>query len=301
VRILLLGSTGQLGWELRRSLAPLGPLVALGRGGTGGLSGDVTCAAAMESTIARVEPDVIVNASAFTDVDAAEGDPAGARRVNAEGPSLLAAAAKRRGAWLVHYSTDYVFSGAGDKPWRETDVPEPVNVYGQTKLEGEREIRRTLEQHLILRTGWLFGRRGKNFAQNVLRRVLAGESLSVVDDQYGAPTAAELVADVTAHALRAALADPAKAGLYHVAAAGETSRFEYAAFLAEQVRARQEANAVAASAILQPISSRYWKTSARRPRNCRLDTCSFQQTFGLELPPWQQGVSRFVDEIVVTR
>jgi len=223
MKILLLGKNGQVGWELQRSLAPLGQLVALDREGKNGLCGDLTDLKRLHLTIEKVRPDVIVNAAAYTAVDRAESEAAKALRINHAAPKFLAEAMQRLNGWLVHYSTDYVFDGSGEKPWRENDATGPLSIYGKSKLLGEQAIQATGCKHLIFRTSWVYGAHGNNFAKTMLR--LAGERdhLKVIDDQIGAPTGADLLADITAHALHRAVSVPDLAGLYHLTSAGETS------------------------------------------------------------------------------
>jgi len=299
MRILLLGRDGQLGWELQRSLAPLGELIALGRNRANNpqnLCGDLSDLTGLSDTVNRLQPAVIVNAAAYTAVDRAESDIALAQVVNGEAPAVLARAAECCQAWLLHYSTDYVFDGSGTRAWREDDLCAPLSVYGQTKLDGENAVRQ-LAQHLILRTSWVYAARGGNFAKTMLR--LAGErdSLRVIDDQHGAPTSAELLADVSAHAIRAAIKSPAVAGLYHCTAAGETSWCGYARFVLEQAHQRGQNLRVKASEVC-PIPTSEYPTPARRPLNSRIDCTRLQTTFGLTLPPWQQGVARMIQEII---
>jgi dTDP-4-dehydrorhamnose reductase len=207
----------------------------------------------------------------------------------------LAHAAAAGDAWLVHYSTDYVFDGSGSAPWGEQDRPAPLGVYGRSKLEGEELIRASGCRHLVLRTSWVYSARGANFARTMLRLARQRDALRVVDDQVGAPTGAELLADITAHACRRALSDPSIAGTYHVAAAGETSWFDYACHLIDAARRRGAAIRVADAAI-EPIASAAYPQVARRPLNSRLDTRRLRTVFGVSLPPWQAGVDRVVAE-----
>lgn len=294
MKILLFGKGGQVGWELQRSLAPLGELVALDFDSTD-FCGDFTRPEALAETVRSVRPDVIVNAAAHTAVDKAESEPELARTINATAPGVLAREATTLGAWLVHYSTDYVFDGSGSQPWKETDTPAPLNVYGHTKLEGERLIAQHCAQHLILRTSWVYAARGGNFAKTMLRLARERDRLTVINDQFGAPTGAELLADVTAHALRHLLQRPTDAGLYHLAASGETTWHGYA----QEVLAIARAAGVALKAeTADAVPTSAFVTPARRPHNSRLSTQKIQQTFGLKLPPWQQGVTRMLAEVI---
>jgi dTDP-4-dehydrorhamnose reductase len=298
MKILLFGKNGQLGWELQRSLAPLGDLVALCRNSTD-YCGDFSRPDDIARTVELVAPDVIVNAAAYTAVDKAEAEPDIAHTVNAQVPGLLARLAHDRKAWLVHYSTDYVFNGSGDTPWRENSPVAPINVYGRSKLEGEAVIQQSGCQHLIFRTSWVYAARGGNFAKTMLRLGKERDTLTVINDQFGAPTGADLLADVTAHALRSAMLDPQLAGLYHLAAGGETSWHGYASFVLEQARAAGVEIKTAANAIL-PVDSSGFPTAAQRPLNSRLDTRKLQEAFGLRLPDWQVGVARLLTEILDT-
>ncbi|MBU0587263.1 MAG: dTDP-4-dehydrorhamnose reductase [Gammaproteobacteria bacterium] len=299
MKILLFGKGGQLGWELQRSLAPLGELVALDFDSEEHC-GDFTNPAGLAATVRDVRPDVIVNAAAHTAVDKAESEPDLARTINATAPGILAHAALQLGAWLVHYSTDYVFDGSGSRPWVEEDVPAPLSVYGKTKLEGEQAIQSSGCQHLIFRTSWVYAARGGNFAKTMLRLAKERDRLTVIDDQIGAPTGAELLSDVTAHALRAVAGlerRPELAGLYHVAAGGETSWHGYARSLLETA---QKAGVLFKTTPdqVEPIPSSSFPTPAQRPLNSRLATHKLQNAFGLHLPPWQAGVTRMLSEIL---
>lgn len=299
MKILLLGKGGQVGWELQRSLAPLGDVVALDARSEA-LCGDLTRLEALAATVAQVRPDVIVNAAAYTAVDRAESEPERARTVNALAPGVLAREAARHGAWLVHYSTDYVFDGSGQQPWRESDPTGPLNVYGRTKLEGESLIADSGAHHLILRTSWVHSARGGNFVRTMLRLAQEREQLTVVDDQTGAPTGADLLADVTAHLIaRVGQSDTAGglSGTYHVAAAGEASWNSYAKHILSSVKRSFPAIKIAAKDVLA-VPSSHFPTPARRPLNSRLDTARLCETFGLRLPPWQQGVDRLLAEIL---
>jgi len=296
VKILLLGKNGQVGWELQRSLAPLGDVVALDRHGSGEWCGDLGDTAGIADTVMRLKPDVIVNAAAYTAVDKAESENEAAQTANVEGPRALAQAAAQTGSLLVHYSTDYVFDGSGDRPWRETDAPAPLSVYGRTKLEGERAIEASGCRHLIFRTSWVYAARGGNFAKTMLRLARERDSLSVIDDQIGAPTGADMIADVTAQAIvRGNTRDAI--GVYHLAAGGETSWHAYAQFVLE-FAAEAGVELKVRAADIQAIPSTAYKVAAQRPLNSRLDTSKLRQIFGLALPPWQQGVARMLTEIL---
>jgi dTDP-4-dehydrorhamnose reductase len=297
VKILLFGRNGQVGWELQRSLAPLGEVIALDSKGEGGLAGAFTDLEGLARTVTRVRPDAIVNAAAYTAVDQAESEPELAHTVNAAAPGVLAQAAREVGAALVHYSTDYVFDGSGERPWREDDATAPLSVYGRTKLEGEQRIAQALPRHLVFRTSWVYAARGGNFARTMLRLARERSELAVIDDQHGAPTGADLLADVTAHSLRALLADAGKAGTYHLAAAVETTWNGYARFvLGRALQAGQELKAGPEQVRRVPTSA--FPTPARRPHNSRLDTARVRTAFGLALPPWEQGVARMLQEIL---
>ena len=297
MKILLLGKNGQLGWELQRSLAPLGELVALDRQGAPGLCGDLGEPDGLAATVRALRPDVIVNAAAYTAVDRAESEPDLARRINAHAPAALAREAAACGALLLHYSTDYVFHGHGQRPWAEDDPTGPLNVYGQTKLAGEQAIVQAGCRHLILRTSWIHAARGGNFARTMLRLARQQPRLTVIDDQWGAPTGAELIADVSAHAIVQLRARPDKAGIYHLAAAGETNWFSYAKHVLAQAQSAQAAIEYAVKDIL-PIPSSAYPVAATRPHNSRLDTRKLRTAFDLHLPPWQAGVDRMLAEIL---
>lgn len=295
MKILLLGKNGQVGWELQRSLAPLGELVALDRQGAPGLVGDVSDLEGLAATVRALRPQLIVNAAAHTAVDKAESEPDLARRLNAEAPAVLAREAAACGALLVHYSTDYVFDGSGERPWREDDATGPLGVYGRTKLEGEQAIAASGCRHLILRTSWVYAARGGNFAKTMLRLARERERLTVIDDQWGAPTGAELIADVTAQAAARLRQAPGKAGLYHLAAAGATTWFEYAKYVLAEAQRAQPAIEMKVTEVT-PIATRDYPTPARRPHNSRLDCTRLQAAFDLRLPPWQDGVRRMLAE-----
>ena len=299
MKILLLGKGGQVGWELQRSLAPLGELVALDFDSTD-YCADFTNLAGLAQTVRAIKPDVIVNSGAHTAVDKAESEPDLVRTINALAPGALANVAADIGAWLVHYSTDYVFDGSGSAPWVETDAPAPLSVYGRTKLEGEQLIQASGCKHLIFRTSWVYAARGGNFAKTMLKLAQERETLKVINDQTGAPTSAELLADVTAHALRQVRSPSAQAaadlsGLYHVVASGHTTWFDYAKEVVSHVRKAYPAIKIIAN-VIDPVPTSAFQTAAKRPLNSRLDTSKFQNTFKLTLPHWKQGVTRMLTE-----
>lgn len=297
MKILLLGKNGQVGWELQRSLLPLGELVMLDRHGTDGLCGDLSQPDALARTVQALRPAVIVNAAAHTAVDKAESEPEQATLLNAMAPGMLAREAARLGALLVHYSTDYVFDGSGHEARDEEAPTGPLSVYGRTKLEGEQQIRASGCRHLIFRTSWVYGARGGNFAKTMLR--LAGERdrLTVIGDQIGAPTGADLIADVTAQALRETVRRDDVLGTYHLVAAGETSWHGYACHVIEWARSRGRDIRVAPQAI-EKIPTSAFPTPAARPRNSRLSTRKLESTFGLTMPGWQIGVERMLAELM---
>lgn len=295
MKILLFGKGGQVGWELQRSLAPLGELVALEFDSTD-YCGDFTNLTGLAETVRQVKPDVIVNAAAHTAVDKAESEPELVRTINALAPGILADEAEKLGAWLIHYSTDYVFDGSGTTPWKETDGTGPLGVYGRTKRDGELAVARCT-RHLVFRTSWVFAARGANFIKTMLRLAKERHELKVIADQIGAPTGAELLADVTAHAIRTVQARPDLAGLYHLAAAGETSWHGYAQFVIERALALGE-TLTAGPADILPITTAEYPTPAKRPANSRLDTTKLKTAFGLRLPDWRIAVSRTLDEVL---
>jgi dTDP-4-dehydrorhamnose reductase len=283
---------------LQRSLAPLGELLALDRHSTD-FCGDLNQPERLAQTVRDWRPDVIVNAAAHTAVDKAESEPELARCLNATAPAALAQAAADTGAWLVHYSTDYVFNGQGEQAWQEGDATGPLSVYGQTKREGEHHIADSGCKHLIFRTSWVYAARGGNFAKTMLRLAGERERLTVIDDQHGAPTGADLIADVTAHAIRQVMANPSQAwaGIYHLVALGETSWHGYASHVIAQARHLQPERGLKVTDIA-PVPTSAFPTPAQRPLNSRLDTHKLQLAFGLVLPPWQQGVNRMLAEIL---
>ncbi|CDF86809.1 dTDP-4-dehydrorhamnose reductase [Pseudomonas knackmussii B13] len=292
--ILLLGAEGQVGWELQRALAPLAELTICNRA-----SGDLENLDALRALVREHRPDIIVNAAAYTAVDRAESDEQCARRINAEAVAVLAEEAKALNAWLVHYSTDYVFDGSGERAFREEDVTGPLSVYGQTKREGEEAILRSGCLHLIFRTSWVFAARGANFAKTMLRLASERDELRVIADQFGAPTSAELIADTTAQILGQVLCGQVTgnaSGLYHLVAAGEASWHDYASFVIEEAL-RLGMTLKCPSDRVHPITTADYPLPARRPANSRLDTTKLRCTFGLTLPHWQFHVRRLLAEL----
>jgi dTDP-4-dehydrorhamnose reductase len=298
MKILLLGKNGQVGWELQRSLAPLGEVVALDFDSPGLLTADFSRPESLAATVRSVAPQIIVNAAAHTAVDKAESEPDLARAINAAAPGVLAREAAACGAWLMHYSTDYVFDGSGSTPWVEDSTTGPLSVYGQTKLEGEQAIRASGCRHLIFRTSWVYAARGGNFAKTMLKLAKERDRLTVIDDQIGAPTGADLLADLTAHALRTAMVQPQVGGTYHAVSQGQTSWHGYACHVIAFARASGQPVKVAMNAI-EPVSTSAFHTPARRPGNSRLDTRKLRETFALTLPPWHSGVDRMLAEVLI--
>jgi len=295
MRIVLFGKNGQLGWELQRSLAPLGEVIAMG-------THDQPCAnftlpSDVATTTRKLAPDVIVNAAAYTAVDKAESNLRDAALVNSTTPGMLAQVAQDLDALFVHYSTDYVFDGSGSKPWKEDAPTNPLNAYGRTKLAGENQIRLSGCKHLIFRTSWVYGMRGSNFAKTMLQLAQTRDTLKVINDQIGAPTGAELLADITAHALLATMAQPELVGIYHVSSNGETSWHGYARYVLTVARKAGLPVTVDDSNLLA-IPSSDFPTPARRPLNSRLDTNKLCTAFGLHLPDWHIGMDRMLAELL---
>lgn len=291
MKVLLLGKSGQLGTALQRSLPALGAITALNLNSTN-YCGNLAHPALRQS-VQQIQPNIIVNAAAYTAVNNAEDERDLVHQANAVAPGVLAEEAARLDAWLVHYSTDYVFNGQGARPWTEADPCSPLNVYGRTKLEGDQAILASGCKHLILRTSWVYGLHGNNFAKTILEKAQTQDSLKVVNDQFGAPTSAELLASLTTQALLLAMKNPKLGGLYHVAAQGEASWYTYAHFLLKQAL-REGLTLRVKPKDLIPVSSAQWSAPAARPGNSRLNTTKFCETFGLTLPHWQEGVTHFV-------
>jgi dTDP-4-dehydrorhamnose reductase len=294
VKILITGKNGQVGFELQRALAPLGEIVAVDQAEC-----DFTQPEALRELVRRVAPDVIVNPAAYTAVDKAESDQAKAIAVNAQAPRVLGEEAARLGALVVHYSTDYVFNGRKDGPYCEEDVPDPQSAYGRTKHEGELALAQANPRHLILRTSWVVGAHGGNFAKTMLRLASERERLSVVADQFGAPTSAALLADLTALVVRQYHRESAQSfpyGTYHVAASGETNWCDYARFVISEAIAAGKSLKTNPETVV-PLTTAEYPTPAKRPANSRLNTARFRQTFEVRLPHWQEGVRHVLQQI----
>jgi len=282
-RILIIGSNGQVGWELRRALAPAAAITAVDYPDI-----DLTRKESIRETVRRAEPTVIINAAAYTAVDRAETDTATAMQVNAEAPGLLAEEARAAGAWMIHYSTDYVFDGASGKPYVETDAPNPLSAYGRSKLEGDLAVIGAGGLHLIFRLCWVYGRRGANFLLTMQRLAREREQLRVVSDQFGCPTWSRLIAEATGHALRHALASPrpgSLAGVYHLASSTHTSWHGFADAIINRMPADQRR-----CRVVEPIPSSEYPLPARRPAWSVLDCGKLHRTFGLRLPAWSEGL-----------
>jgi dTDP-4-dehydrorhamnose reductase len=294
--ILLLGKNGQVGWELQRSLAALGNVVSLDRQ-SNDFCGDLSNPSGIVDTVRRLRPAVIVNAAAYTAVDKAEADTENAYAINADAVAALAQVAHENNALLIHYSTDYVFNGGGSTPWKETDATGPLNIYGKSKLAGEQAIVASGCNHLIFRTSWVYAARGNNFIKTMLRLAQERDQLSVVDDQSGAPTGADLIADVSAHCIRIVQQQLALGGIYHLAAAGNVTWHGYASAVIEHAR-NTGVDMLTSPQNILPVASDYFKTAATRPLNSRLDTTKLKTAFSLHLPEWQFGVNRMLTEYI---
>jgi dTDP-4-dehydrorhamnose reductase len=286
--ILLFGKDGQVGFELQRALAPLGALAAFSR-----QEADLADPEGVARLIGERRPEIVVNAAAYTAVDKAEEDEAAARTVNRDAVAAMAEACRATGTLLVHYSTDYVFDGTKDGRYTEDDATNPLGVYGRTKLEGEEAVRASGADHLIFRASWVYGRRGRNFAATMLRLAREREELRVVADQIGAPTSAELIADVTALCL--ARRGAGTGGTYHLAAGGETSWHGYARHVLATARDRGAGLKAGPDAVL-PIATAEFPTPARRPANSRLDTGRLERDFSLAMPDWRHHLDRVLGE-----
>jgi dTDP-4-dehydrorhamnose reductase len=295
MNILLTGKNGQVGFELQRALAPLGQVHAVDSGDC-----DLADVQALRALIRRLRPDLIVNPAAYTAVDKAEQDASMATAVNAVAPGVMGEEASAIGASVIHYSTDYVFDGSKASPYNEHDPTQPLGAYGRSKRDGELALMQSTPRHLVLRTSWVVGAHGLNFAKTMLRLAAERTELRVVNDQVGAPTSAALIADLTAHLVRRLQSEEPEAfpfGLYHMTAGGETSWFDYARFVID--RAQQAGNPLKLTAKdIQAIPTAAYPTASARPLNSRLDTSHFRDTFGLQLPHWQQGLDHILQQIL---
>ena len=294
MRILLTGKGGQVGHELRHALAPIAEVIAVGTHDC-----DFTDADAIEALVSRVKPHVIINPAAYTAVDKAESEPDRAAAINATAPGVLAKQAQRLDALLIHYSTDYVFDGTQSTPYTEVDRTNPQSVYGATKLAGETAIQQQGARHLILRTSWVYGLHGQNFPKTMLRLATERETLNVVADQWGAPTSASLLANVTAQLLTQPIT-AAQSGVYHVSASGRTNWHAYACRVIERARALGWPLKVPAQAV-NAIPTSAYPTPAKRPPSGCLNTTKFQETFGIHLPAWDREVDAFVNALHAER
>ena len=292
----MLGANGQVGWELQRTLAPLGEITALGRAEL-----DLAKTDMLRESVQQHAPNVIVNAAGYTAVDKAESEPDLAMKVNSDAVSVLAQEADKSGALLVHYSTDYVFDGEKTGAYTEEDEAKPLSAYGRTKLSGERAIHASGCRHLIFRTSWVYGAHGSNFPKTIFRLAKEREELSIVDDQVGAPTSAELLANVTASCLECVAHSPPHQpfmghGIYHVSPSGYTSWHGYAAFVVETA-AELGARLKLSADKIHPISSREYAAPATRPGNSRLATDKLKAVFALDMPHWKSHLQPFIAQL----
>lgn len=292
MRILIVGGSGQVGWELQRSLAPLGKVVVAPRAAL-----DLGDVGSVARAIDWQQPDAVVNAAAYTAVDEAEAQPEQADAINHRAVDTLARLAALRNCWLVHYSSDYVFDGRGTNPFGETDPTGPLNAYGRSKLAGDEAILASGCRHLIFRTSWVHAPRGRNFVRSILKLARERDGMRIVANQHGAPTSAELIADVTAHVLAKAYKTGGNSGTYHVAAAGETSWHEIAQVVVTEAR-RLGADLKLTAEAIEPVASSEYPTAATRPLNSRLETAKLRETFEISLPDWRLGIERTVAELV---
>lgn len=298
MKILLLGKNGQVGWELDRSLQPLGQVYALDRhSNADGLCGDVANFDAMTCVFQQIRPDIVVNGAAYTAVDKAETDTVQAELINHLAVKHLAELTKQHQALLIHYSTDYVFDGTGKTAWTEDDSTGPINVYGQTKRQGELALEQSGANFINLRTSWVYGTHGNNFIKTMLKLGASRETLGIIADQIGSPTGASLIADITAQIIRQYQLNPVsiEMGHYHLAARGECSWYDYAKFIFDVAR---EMGADLMVKQVNAIGTADYPTAARRPHNSRLNTSKLQRNFSLHLPHWQQGVRQVLGELI---
>jgi dTDP-4-dehydrorhamnose reductase len=295
MRILLTGATGQVGWELARTLMPVGEVIAVDRS-----QADLSDMNSLRTIVQRLKPNVIVNPAAYTAVDKAETEQALAFLINAEAPSILAEEANKIGAFLVHYSTDYVFDGTKSTPYLEDDATNPINVYGSSKLAGEQAIQSIANEYLILRTSWVYSSRGNNFLKTILRLATEREELKIIADQIGTPTWARLIAETTSHIVRQAMTERLtsnfNSGIYHLTSSGNTSWHGLAQKIVEKVR--EQGKVILKNKVLHPIPTTEYPLPAKRPANSRLSTIKLEQQFGLVLPSWDNALTLCMQELV---
>ena len=295
MKILLTGKNGQVGFELQRALAPLGEVCS-----TGSTDCDLSDENAIRNLLRHVKPDIIVNPAAYTAVDKAENDVQMAESVNSVCPRVIGEEAARSGALVVHYSTDYVFDGLKPRPYVEDDAPNPLNVYGRSKLAGEQSLQSSGAQALILRTSWVAGSHGNNFVKTILRLASERDQITVVSDQFGSPTTASLLADTSAHLIRQYQREGPKSfphGLYHFTASGKTSWFDYARFVLHQTNALGLKTRLKPENI-KPVTSKEYPMQALRPANSCLNSSLVKKTFGFQLPDWKTGIAHLIMEIL---
>ncbi|WP_126455358.1 dTDP-4-dehydrorhamnose reductase [Sulfuriflexus mobilis] len=295
MRILLLGRNGQVGWELNRSLLPLGEVIALDR-----TQADLSRPESLRKIVCDNHPDVIVNAAAYTAVDKAEEEEDLATVINSTAPGVLAEEADKSGALLIHYSTDYIFDGTKDRPYTEDDLPNPINAYGRSKLAGEQAIQATKADHLILRTSWVYAARGRNFLRTIMRLAKEMDELTIVGDQTGSPTWARLIAETTAHCLRQSVYERRKSvfssGIYNVSSSGETSWYGFASAIVNNARDRPEEKIHVSNIV--PIQTRDYPTPAKRPAYSCLATESLEENFNIVMPSWEYGLRLCMEELL---
>ena len=296
MKILLFGKNGQVGWELNRLLPQLGEVVALGRE-----QADLADADSLRQSIREYKPDVIVNAAAYTAVDKAEDEARQAMTINAEAPGVMAEEARGMGSLMIHYSTDYVFNGKSEQPYTEVDKPDPINVYGESKLAGEKAVQASGCHHLIFRTSWVYSSRGSNFYLTILRLASKMKEINIVSDQTGAPTWARLIAETTIEVLRSAIDEIAEGGftsdLYHLTSRGKTSWYGFARQIIDNIKTGN-GKSLSSVPVINPISSEEYPTAARRPANSSLDVSKIEKQYGLELPEWDKSLLSFMQAVV---
>jgi len=294
----LFGSSGQIGFEIAKSMASLGEVIALKKD-----DANFNDPKSLRGRIQNYQPDIIINAAAYTAVDSAENDYETAQNINTIAPEILAEEAEVQGSLLVHYSTDYVFDGQKRGYYNESDRPNPLSAYGRSKLNGELAVVNGCRRHLIFRTSWVFGTHGHNFLKNILQKATENPILSVVADQTGAPTSSLLISDVTTEILKKICHSPPEDhcwGLYHLAASGKTNWYDYSKYIIAQARAL-EYPLKASPKNVEPTTSNKILFPAARPANSLLDTKKLRETFGIYLPDWKQGVDRVLEEIIESK